>query len=124
MSEGWRSRRSVLLGTAGAGVLAAAALGYEAVRLLVPRHLPSPFDDLLALLPDRDAASEVGFAYLAEHPRFEATAIARSLRMEIASRPLASVLQGEIAQARLAEAGHWLMPETLALLSALAAKSQ
>ena len=123
MSESWRSRRSVLLATAGAGVLAAAALGYEAVRLLGARHPPSPYDDLLSLLPDRDAAAQVGLAYLNEHPRFEATAIAQVLRKEIGSRPLASVLQADIARARLVEVEHWLMPETLALLGALAAKT-
>jgi hypothetical protein len=123
MSDGWSSRRSVLLATAGAGVLAAAALGYEAVRLLAPRHPPSPFDDLLALLSDRDAAAQVGLAYLSEHPHFDSANAVHLLRKEIRAQPLASVLQADIAQARLVEAGHWLMPETLALLSALAAKS-
>ena len=123
MSETWRSRRSVLLATAGAGVLAAAALGYEAMRLLAPRHPPSPFDDLLSLLPDRDAAAQVGLAYLSEHPHFDSTTAARLLRKEIGSRPLASVLQADIARARLAEVEHWLVPETLALLSAIAAKT-
>src|ERR1043166_2893442 len=63
MSEGCRSRRSVLLATAGGGVLVAAALGYEAVRL-IGRRPPSPYDDLLSLLPDRGAAAQVGLAYL------------------------------------------------------------
>jgi hypothetical protein len=120
MSDGWRSRRSVLLATAGAGVLAAAALGYEAVRL-IGRRPPSPYDDLLSLLPDRDAAAQVGLAYLNEHPRFDSATAAHLLRKEIGSRPLASVLQEDIAEARLVEAGHWLMPDTLVLLSALAA---
>jgi len=123
MNDGGRSRRSVLLATAGAGVLAAAALGYEAVRLLVPRHPPSPFDDLLALLPDRDAAAQVGLAYLGEHPHFDSKTAAHLLRKQIGSQPLASVLQADIARARLAEVEHWLLPETLALLSAIAAKT-
>jgi hypothetical protein len=122
MSEGWRSRRSVLLATAGAGVLAAAALGYEAVRL-IGRRPPSPYDDLLSLLPDRDAARMVGVAFLSEHPRFDSTTAAHLLRKEIGSRPLASVLRDEIAQFHVVEAGHWLMPQTLALLSAVAAKA-
>lgn len=123
MNEAWRSRRSMLLATAGAGVLAAAALGYEAVRLLVPQHPPSPYDDLLALLPDRDAAAQVGLAYLSEHPHFDSKTAAHLLRKEIGSRPLASVLQTDIAQAHLVEVEHWLVPESLALLSALAAKT-
>jgi hypothetical protein len=122
MSEGWRSRRSVLLATAGAGVLAAAALGYEAVRL-IGRHPPSPYDDLLSLLPDRDAAAQVGLAYLSEHPHFDSATAAHLLRQEIGSRPLAAALQTDIIQDRLAEAGHWLMPDTLVLLSALAART-
>lgn len=121
MSDGWRSRRSVLLATAGAGVLAAAALGYEAVRLIA-RHPPSPYDDLLSLLPDRDAAAQVGLAYLSEQPHFDSTTAAHLLRKEIGSRPLTAVLQTDIVQDRLTEVGHWLMPQTLAGLCAIAAK--
>jgi hypothetical protein len=122
MSEGCRSRRSVLLATAGGGVLVAAALGYEAVRL-IGRRPPSPYDDLLSLLPDRGAAAQVGLAYLSEHPRFDVAAVTHALRKEIGHRPLASVLRDEIAQFHLVEAGHWLMPNTLVLLSALAART-
>ena len=122
MSDGWRSRRNVLLATAGAGVLAAAALGYEAVRLIA-RHPPSPYDDLLSLLPDRDAAREMGLAYLSEQHRFDVAAAAHVLREEIDHHSLASVLQSDLASAHLVECGHWLMPETLALLSAVAAKA-
>lgn len=117
-----RSRRNVLLATAGAGVLAAAALGYEAVRLIA-RPPPSPYDDLLSLLPDRDSARTVGLAYLSEHPHFDSTTAAHLLRKEIGSRPLAAVLQTDVIQDRVVEAGHWLMPDTLVLLSALAAKA-
>lgn len=120
MSDGWRSRRSVLLATAGAGVLAAAALGYEAVRL-IGRRPPSPYDDLLSLLPDRDAARMVGVAFLSEHPRFDVAAVAHALRQEIGHRPLAAVLQADIVQDRVVEAGHWLVPQTLAGLCAIAA---
>lgn len=122
MSDGWRSRRSVLLVTAGAGVLAAAALGYEAVRL-IGRRPPSPYDDLLSLLPDRDAARMVGVAFLSEHPHFDSTTAAHLLRKEIGSRPLVAIVRDDLAHARLVECGHWLMPQALALLSALAAKT-
>jgi hypothetical protein len=121
MSAELRSRRNVLLATAGAGVLAAAALGYEAVRL-IGRRPPSPYDDLLSLLPDRDAARMAGLAYLSEHPRLDMAAVAHVLRKEIGHRPLAAIARDDLAHARLVECGHWLMPQTLVLLSAVAAK--
>jgi hypothetical protein len=106
---------------AGAGVLAAAAIAYESWRLLTPHYPPTPYDDLLSLLPDREAARRLGAAFLSEHTDFTARYAASALRKHIAKRPLSNVVDGEIATGALTEAGHWLVPDTLAGLCALAA---
>jgi hypothetical protein len=45
------------------------------------------------------------------------------MRERIAKRPLAQVMIEDISEGRVQEAGGWVMPETLALLCALAAKA-
>jgi hypothetical protein len=106
----------------GAGGLFAVAAGYEGWRLLGKRYPPTPYDDLLYQLPDREAARELGRAFLSQHSSFTLPHAASALRKRIGSNPLAAVLASEIAAGDLVETGHWLLPETLAGLCALAAK--
>jgi hypothetical protein len=115
------SRRFILFAGAGAGVLAASAIAYESWRLLARHYPPTPYDDLLSLLPDREAARRLGGAFLSGHTNFKARYAANALRKHIAGRPLPNVLDDEIAAGALTEAGHWLVPDTLAGLCALAA---
>jgi hypothetical protein len=115
------SRRSILFAGTGAGVLAVGAIAYESWRLLARHYPPTPYDDLLSLLPDREAARRLGGAFLSEHTNFTARYAANALRKHIAGRPLPDVLSSEIAERALTEAGHWLVPETWAGLCALAA---
>jgi hypothetical protein len=115
------SRRVIVLAGAGAGVLAAGAIAYESWRLLARHYPPTPYDDLLSLLPDREAARRLGGAFLSEHTNFTAHYAANALRKHIAGRALPDVLDSEIAAGALTEARHWLVPETLAGLCALAA---
>ena len=112
------SRRPVL-----AGVLALIGLtiggAYEA-GLFRPR--PSgPYDGLLASLDDVKDADAVGRAYLAQTKNFDAKATATQLRTRLNSQSFADVLNADITGNQLAEAGGWVLPETLALLCALAA---
>lgn len=117
------NRRS-MIAFAGSGIaVAVGALGYEAWHVLGKHYQPTPYDDLLDLLSDRDAAKRVGRAFLKEHPDFTAKDAAAALRRRISHRSLDTVVDAEIRRGEITEAGHWLMPQTLAGLCALAAKT-
>lgn len=115
------TRRQTVLG----GAVAAIAGGLVAIGpvLLRKRYAPSPYDDLLALLDNRDADAQIGEAILADKNDFDADAVAAALRARIGKRPLPDVMADDAAQGRVVEADGWLLPETLALLCALAAKA-
>jgi hypothetical protein len=115
------TRRRMLIGAGGAVVLAAAA--FEGGRLLRKRYAPSPYDDLLALLADRDADAQIGEAVLANIDDFDAKIVAADARARLEHSTLAQVVSGDAAEGRLLEAGGWVIPETLGLLCSLAAKA-
>jgi len=115
------TRRNLLI--AGGGAAALAALGAGARLLLRKRYAPSPYDDLISRLDDRDADAQIGETVLAEVDDFDPQATADDLRARLAKQPLAAALAEDAAQNRLLEAGGWVLPETLGLLCALAAKA-
>jgi hypothetical protein len=110
-----------LVGLAGAAVVGIAAI--EAPRIFAPRYAPTPFDDLFAKLPDRDNAARLGQAWLAENKAFDADKVAKALRVHLAERPLDTVIDSDLAGARIMEAHGWVLPETLVTLCALAARA-
>lgn len=114
------TRRQTLMAGGGAAVIAA---GVGGRMLLKKRHAPSPYDDLIALLDDRDADAQIGETVLAEVEEFEPTELAQQLRERIAGRPLAAVLQQDLSEGRVVEAAGWVLPETLGMICALAAKA-
>lgn len=115
------SRRNILIGAGGAVIVAGAA--FEGSRLLRKRYAPSPYDDLLTLLHDRDADAQLGEAVLAGKESFDATAVATGLREKLKLGSLAQVETKDAAEGRLDEARGWVLPEALADLCALAAKA-
>jgi hypothetical protein len=115
------TRRNIVIGAGGVVVLAAAT--FEGSRLLRKHYAPSPYDDLLALLDDRDADAQIGEAVLADIDDFDPKLAAEELREQIAKRPLVQVAIEDVGEGRLLEANGWVIPETLALLCALAAKA-
>jgi hypothetical protein len=118
------TRRPLLKGIAGvAGLAIAGAALVEAPKLFAPHYPPSPYDDLLAQLPDRESAARIGAAYLAGHRPFNPAGAAGDLRQRIASHSFAAVLESDLAEAHMAEAHGWVLPETLLALCALAAKA-
>ncbi|MBV9572148.1 MAG: hypothetical protein JO056_12990 [Alphaproteobacteria bacterium] len=118
------NRRTIVAGSAaGLAIVAAGAIALRPDRLLRKRYPPTPYDDLLGLLTDRELARQIGRVYLSGHANFTSATAAGALRKHIAHRPLEIVLTDEVASGQLVEAAHWIMPETLVGLCALAARS-
>jgi len=115
------TRRQTLV--LGGGAVAVIGGGVAARLLLRKRYAPSPYDDLLALLDDRDAAAQIGETVLADVKDFEPIAQAIALRARIKARPFATVTAEDAVQGRIIEASGWVLPETLGLICALAAKA-
>jgi hypothetical protein len=114
------TRRNILIGAGGA-VAAMGAL-YEARSLLRVHYKPTPYDDLLALLDDRAAGVQVGNAVLVEIGAFDPGLAAADLRARLKDTTLAGAIVDDMAAGRLLEANGWVLPETLALLCAVAAQ--
>jgi hypothetical protein len=117
------ARRPFLAGVLAALGLAAAGGGAYEAGLFGPFYPRTPYDDLLRLLPDRGYAIAIGKAVLTNARAYRAKSAAATLRHRIGRRPLSRVLAGEIATDQLTEVDGWLLPATLAGLSALAAKA-
>jgi hypothetical protein len=116
------SRRTLIAGgLAVIGLGAAALLAWRAPALLSPRYAPTPYDDLLSRLPDRDNAKRLGKAAISHS--FDARATAAQLRARMGSNSLGDAMTADLAQGRLAEVHGWVLPETLTSLCALAAKA-
>jgi hypothetical protein len=117
-------RRRLLEGlVAAAGIALAAVAVFEAPRLFAPRYAPSPFDDLLAKLPDRRRAIVVGAAFLSGAKSFDANGAATRLRKRLAATSLADAMEEDLRETRMVEAHGWVLPETLGALCALAARA-
>ena len=128
MSDKGFSRRSVTIGGGIAAALGIAALGITVPRLFGRHYRKTPYDDLFALLVDRDAAVKVGQPVAARlgsldilPPKAKAKDVARTLRSRLERRTLAEVTNSDLAQGRLIEVNGWVLPETLVLLCLLAA---
>lgn len=124
--KGRFSRRSVAIGGGIAVALGLTAVGVTVPHLFAKRYKPSPYDDLFAKLVDRDAAVKLGRAALESRARSRALPIdyagmARVLRGRLSRRSLTDVTASDLDQNKLAEAQGWVLPETLLLLSVLAA---
>lgn len=110
-------RRRIALGAVAVGALSAVALR-EFPRLWEHRYRSSAYDDLLQKLSDRDSAQRFGKAF---GSLSTAGAIAQVLRRRLGSRSLKSVAAQELAIGRMLEVHGWVVPESVALICALAA---
>lgn len=115
------TRRDAVIAGGGVAAIAAAALGGR--LLLRKRYAPSPYDDLLARVADRDAAAQIGETVLAEVDDFDPRDLAEELRTRIGQRTMPAVTAEDARDGHLVEAGGWVIPETLGLICALAAKA-
>ena len=114
------SRRTMVAGGGIAAALGATALGLTLPRWFGRRYAPTPYDDLLEALVDRDEAARVGAVARASLPTFSARAAARELRQRFEQRNLVEVVDADIKQGRMAEVGGWVLPDSLAQLCTLA----
>jgi len=113
-------RRNLIAGVAAAGAALTAGL-YRFTDLFMKHYPPTPYDDVLAALADRALAARIG-ALVAGAPA--PAALAAQLRALLKPDGLAGAVRSDLAADRLVEVGGWLMPQSVALLSALAAKAQ
>ncbi len=110
-------RRSLITGVAAASAAVAAGL-YRFTDLFVRHYAPTPYDDVLSALADRGQAARLG-ALVLDAPAPQTLAS----QLRVAIKPgLAAAAKADAANGRLTEVGGWVIPESVALLSALAAK--
>ena len=110
-------RRTLMIG-AGAAALAA-GVGLERHRLFGKHYPATPYDDLLGQVIDRDAAATLGRAIAPLPP---AAASANRLRSLLGAHGLTAAATADAAQGRIMEVDGWQLPQSVALMAALAAK--
>jgi hypothetical protein len=110
-------RRNLIAGAA-AGVAVAAGL-YRFTDLFVKHYPPTPYDDVLAALADRKQAAKFG-ASVPNMP--DANALAVKLRASFKPGGLGIAARADAAAGRTIEVDGWVVPQSVAMLSALAAK--
>lgn len=112
-------KRRTVIGSLTAVTAAVAAGLYRFTDLFVKHYPPTPYDDVLAALVDRDEAARLG-ALVQDAPA--ANPLAARLRVMLKPNGLPGAVAADIAAGRLTEVDGWLVPQSVALLSALAAK--
>jgi len=118
------SRRTLIgAGALLAGTASIALAIYELPFGLGHRYRRSAYDDLLALLSDRDTGARVGRAVLAELNPFDEQAAVSELRRTVRGTSFADAAEKDAENGRLVEAAGWVLPASFALVCALAAES-
>jgi hypothetical protein len=110
-------RRAMIAGLVAASVAVAAGL-HRFTNLFVKHYPPTPYDDVLAALVDREQAAKLGAAVPG---RLEPQSLAAQLRTSLAPG-LAAAAQSDAAAGRMTEVDGWLLPQSVALLAALASR--
>ncbi len=115
------TRRGLLLG--GSALVLAAAGGAAWQWNLFGKHYPpTPYDDVLGRLRDRDWAQKFGAQALT--PNFRADAAAARLRQLLGNGDLESAALRDTQEGRVVEAAKWLVPESVAQMAMLAASTK
>lgn len=111
-------RRGLLAGL-GAGLVAVAAGGAAWKFHLFGRYYPpTPYDDLLNQITDREPAATFGHEALKTMPGASTSNLARALR---GKSTLSADANADPAQGRVTEVAGWVVPNSVALYAALAA---
>jgi hypothetical protein len=123
------ARRPVLAGILGLlGVGAAGGLVYEAKHLFFRRYPRTAYDDILDQLEDRESAAKLGQSVWLELDKAPAGARLTPAQMAAALRhgPGKGSLQrasgADAATGRIVEVHGWLIPTSVAMAGAIAAK--
>jgi hypothetical protein len=111
-------RRDAIAAVTAAGMAVAAGL-WRFTDVIVKHYPPTPYDDLLNRLTDREQAIKLGARLQGD---FDVTHQAARLRATLANQDLGAAVNADIGAGRMIEVAGWVVPETLALLAALAAK--
>ena len=111
------------LAIAAAAAIAGTAVVLREVPGLVRsmRARRTPYDDLLAAIDDREAAEAIGRYALRATPDFDRARTAELLRARLRDSSLKRLLGNEVAAGRTVEVAGWVLPDSLALICALAA---
>lgn len=113
------TRRGIILGAGG--LLAAVAAGlYRFTDIFVKHYPPTPYDDVLAQVVDREQAAVLGRHVPGP---FDIQREAAVLRTRLAGSTLKSAVEGDIATGRMTEVDGWIVPQIVAQISALAARA-
>ena len=110
-------RRTMIGGVVVAAGAAAAGL-YRFTDLFVKHYAPTPYDDLLVQLVDREQAAKLGARMTGGG---EAATLAAQLRGTMKDG-LAAAAAADAAAGRVVEVDGWVVPQSLARLAMLAAK--
>lgn len=111
------TRRGILAGLVA--VLAAAGGTAWKFRLFAKHYPPTPYDDLLSQIIDREPA--IIFGQTARKTLPGAAQLAAELRRS--KRTLTERAAAEPGEAQIAEVAGWLVPQSVALYAALAAQA-
>lgn len=111
-------RRDVAAAVVAAGAAVAVGL-YRFSDMFVKHYAPTPYDDLLARLIDRGEAAKLGAQVTGS---FDIAAQSARLRDTFRKQDLAAAVNADLAAGHMVEVGGWVLPETVALLSALASR--
>jgi len=117
------ARRPVLAGLLGALGASAAVWALLEGRPLMRRYAPTPYDDLLGQLGERESAIRLGAAVLAGGRGFQARRAAEQLRAGHSGFSLARAAAADVVQGRLETVDGWLLPRTVELLAGIAAQT-
>jgi len=111
-------RRNVIAGVAAVSAAVAAGL-YRFTGLFVKHYPPTPYDDVLVALVDREQAVRLGASVPG---KLDPKSLAAQLRASLKSDSLAAAAESDIAADRMTEVDGWLLPQSVALLAALASR--
>jgi hypothetical protein len=112
------TRRAVLAGLMAVIVGAAGGAAWK-LHLFHKHYPPTPYDDLLNQIADREPAIVFGQAARKSLPG--AAQLAAQLRRD--GRKLAARASAEPGEAQITEVAGWVVPQSVALYAALAAQA-
>ncbi|MBV9548816.1 MAG: hypothetical protein JO256_03985 [Alphaproteobacteria bacterium] len=113
-------RRNLLAGASAFVIVVAASGPLLKRRFFRKRYSPTPYDDVLNKLDDREWAAQFGETALKALPDFNPERVVAQLRGQLGQKSLQMVAQYEAEAGQLVEAEGWLVPQSVVLIAALA----